>query len=95
MGYGGTDAPSVPPASIREYSFKRTADDIKELARQLEAPKVILGGYEWGGLIITRVFIYHPTLVAGIFSAGTPYLPPEPKWLEFEEYIEKYPIFKY
>ena len=48
-----------------------------------------------GGLIVTRIFLYHPTIVAGIFSAGTPYLPPEPKWLEFDEYVAKYPTFKY
>lgn len=48
-----------------------------------------------GGLIITRVYLYYPSLVAGLFSAGTPYLPPEPRWLEWDKYAEKFPTFKY
>jgi pimeloyl-ACP methyl ester carboxylesterase len=41
------DAPKVPPASIRQYGMKRAADDIAELARQLGAPKIVLGGHDW------------------------------------------------
>lgn len=48
-----------------------------------------------GGLIITRMYLYHPNLIAGIFSAGTPYLPPEPRWLEWDEYVAKFPTFAY
>ena len=47
MGFGGTDAPQVPPESMSLYSFKRAADDIRELARQLGASKIILGGHDW------------------------------------------------
>src|SRR5438552_18605908 len=46
-------------------------------------------------MVVTRVYLYHAEVVAGIFSAGTPYLPPEPAWLEFGEYVEKFPTFKY
>ncbi|RFU80345.1 alpha beta-hydrolase [Trichoderma arundinaceum] len=70
IGYGGTEAPHVPPESIRLYTFKRAADDIKELASQID-------------------------LVSHIFTLGTPYLPPMQEWLEFEDYIVKYPTFKY
>lgn len=58
MGFGGTDAPPVslesPEPSIAFYSFKRAADDIKELARQLGAPKLILGGHDW----VSRLRVY-------------------------------------
>lgn len=43
IGYGGTDAPN----SLDFYTYKRAADDIKELAHQLHAPKIILGGHDW------------------------------------------------
>ena len=49
MGYGRTDAPPVTQASdLAYYTFKRAADDIKELARQLGCKTVILGGARLG-----------------------------------------------
>lgn len=48
MGYGRTDAPETPQASdMAYYSFKRAADDIKELARQLGSENIVLGGHDW------------------------------------------------
>jgi len=47
MGFGETDAPQVPPESIAFYGFKRAADDINELAQQLECKNIILGGHDW------------------------------------------------
>lgn len=55
MGFGGTDAPLAPPESMAFYSYKRAADDIKELARQLGVSKAILGGHDWGGAIVYRI----------------------------------------
>ena len=73
MGYGGTDAPQVPPNSIHLYGFKRAADDIEELARQLGTSKIILGGHDWGGAVVYRVAQYKPRLVTALFSVCTPY----------------------
>ena len=47
MGYGGTDAPRVPPESISNYSLKRAAEDIHQLARNLGSEKIIVGGHDW------------------------------------------------
>ena len=47
MGFGGTEAPRAPPESMSFYSFKRAADDIRELARQLGTSQIILGGHDW------------------------------------------------
>ena len=41
------DAPNVPPESLSYYGFKRAADDIKELAKQLGLSRIILGGHDW------------------------------------------------
>ncbi len=41
------DAPQVPPEDISYYGYRRAADDIKELARQVGAPRIILGGHDW------------------------------------------------
>lgn len=41
------DAPTAPPAPISLYGFKRASDDIADLARQLGAKRIILGGHDW------------------------------------------------
>lgn len=48
MGFGRTDAPQInQPSDMAYYSFKRAADDIKELARQLNCETIIIGGHDW------------------------------------------------
>ena len=47
MGYGGTEAPLVPPESITNYTYKRAAEDLKQLASELGAQKIIVGGHDW------------------------------------------------
>jgi soluble epoxide hydrolase/lipid-phosphate phosphatase len=41
------DAPKVPPNSISLYGLKRASDDIAALAKEVGAPKIILGGHDW------------------------------------------------
>ena len=41
------DAPKVPPNPIALYGLKRASDDIAALARELGAPRIILGGHDW------------------------------------------------
>lgn len=43
----GQDAPQVPPESPFLYSHKRAADDMKELAGQLKATQIFVGGHDW------------------------------------------------
>jgi soluble epoxide hydrolase/lipid-phosphate phosphatase len=48
MGYGNfQDAPKVPPNSIKLYGLKRASDDIAALAKEVNAPQIILGGHDW------------------------------------------------
>lgn len=37
----------MPPNSLHLYGYKRAADDIAALAKELNAPKIILGGHDW------------------------------------------------
>lgn len=51
IGYGRTDKPQITqPSDMAYYSFKRAADDIKELARHLGCETIILGGHDWVSL---------------------------------------------
>ena len=87
MGYGGTDAPQVPPNSIHLYGFKRAADDIEELARQLGSSRIILGGHDWGGAVVYRVAQYKPSLIAALFSVCTPYPAPTSTYRSTEDIV--------
>ncbi|KAL2864463.1 alpha/beta fold hydrolase [Aspergillus lucknowensis] len=92
IGYGRTDA----PADLAAYSHKECADDIKELASQLGASKIILGGHDWGAYLAYRVALWHPELVEYLFTVCVPYNAPHKKYLSVEEMVEKItPHFAY
>lgn len=46
-------------------------------------------------MIVSRVYLYHPALIKAIFTLGTPYLPPNAKWLDFDEMVKEKPTFEY
>jgi soluble epoxide hydrolase/lipid-phosphate phosphatase len=69
------------------YSIKRAADDILELAKQLEAPKIILGGHDWGGFVVYRTAQWYPELVTHVFSVCTPYAAPSKQFISLAEMV--------
>ncbi|KAK3176905.1 hypothetical protein OEA41_008231 [Lepraria neglecta] len=99
IGFGGTDAPPVaPPPSnegIEYYSFKRAAEDIKELAQQLGCSEIILGGHDWGGAIVYKVALWFPELVTHLFSVCTPHRAPTKTYMPLEAMVSKLPNFGY
>jgi soluble epoxide hydrolase/lipid-phosphate phosphatase len=88
MGYGGTDAPSSPTF----YTYKRAADDIAELAKQLGLSSIILGGHDWGGAVVYRVAMRYPKLISAVISVCTPFGPPRKDFLDAGAVM---PNFKY
>ncbi|OCT53632.1 epoxide hydrolase [Cladophialophora carrionii] len=86
IGYGRTDA---PPFKLQDYTYRRAADDIAELARQLGLSQIILGGHDWGGSIVYRVAQYYPSLIFAVFSICTPYFPPNEKYEPLDILIQK------
>ena len=94
IGYGRTDA---PPYKLADYSYKRAAHDIKELARQLGASRIVLGGHDWGGAIVYRVALWCPGLISHVFAVCTPYFAPNTdKFETLDQPVKKrYKSFKY
>ncbi|KAL4871153.1 hypothetical protein BDV12DRAFT_206959 [Aspergillus spectabilis] len=92
IGYGRTDA----PADLAAYSHKNCADDVKELAAQLGASKIILGGHDWGAYLAYRVALWYPDLVQYLFTVCVPYSAPHKTYFPIEEMVEKVtPHFAY
>jgi pimeloyl-ACP methyl ester carboxylesterase len=87
MGYGGTDAPESPTF----YTYKRASDDLAELAKQIGASSIILGGHDWGGAVVYRFALRYPKLVSAVFSVCTPFAPPRKEFVD----ATVLPNFKY
>lgn len=82
LGYAGTDA----PRELAEYTFKSLSADVKELAAQIVGDgQIILGGHDWGGMLVWRVSMYYPELVKAVFSVCTPYIAPQTVYFDIEE----------
>lgn len=94
LGYGGTDAPQ----DLALYSLKSVCDDLAELVRQVTPSpheKIILGGHDWGGMVVWRFALWHPELLRGVFSICTPYLGPSPVYRDLEATVKMLPNFRY
>jgi soluble epoxide hydrolase/lipid-phosphate phosphatase len=87
MGYGGTDAPESPTF----YTYKRASDDLAELAKQIGASSIILGGHDWGGAVVYRFALRYPKLVSAVISVCTPFAPPRKDFID----ATVLPNFKY
>lgn len=93
MGYGRTDAPLH---TLRDYTYKRAADDLATLARQLGITQCIIGGHDWGGAVVYRVALYYPRLISALFSICTPYAPPTQTYEPLELFVaNRIPFFGY
>jgi soluble epoxide hydrolase/lipid-phosphate phosphatase len=85
-------APGEAPTA---YGWKAAADDMAELLSQLSIPRVILLGHDWGGAIVSRIYLYYPTLVSHIASVCTPYFPPSKTYMPIEDVVKVWPTFTY
>jgi len=84
MGYGGTEA----PASLEHYTFKRAADDMAALAAHLNAPRIILLGHDWGGAVVYRIALWHPSLISAVISICAPFARPSKDYVPLEQVVK-------
>ncbi|KAK5664226.1 hypothetical protein OQA88_442 [Cercophora sp. LCS_1] len=93
LGYGQTDAPDA----VEEYSMKKIAGDIRDLAAHVVGPeeKIILGGHDWGGAVVWKTAMWYPEIVHAVISVCTPYFAPREAWIAPEDLVKMLPNFKY
>jgi len=83
MGYGGTGSSK----SLSDFSLKTHADAIAGIAKQLGTSNIILGGHDWGGLVVYRTAQWYPDLVTHVFSVATPYWSPQDEYVSVEALV--------
>ncbi|KAI1384630.1 epoxide hydrolase [Hypoxylon trugodes] len=91
LGYGQTSAPTA----LEEYTLKNMAAHMAGIIKAHSDEPIILGGHDWGGFFVWRVYAYYPELIRGIFSICVPYMPPSPIKMSLEEIVKKLPNFTY
>ena len=93
LGYGQTDAPD----DANEYTLKKISDHIAGIVETELGPgkQIILGGHDWGGLVVWRVAQWYPQMIKGVFSVCTPYVPPNPTKITLEQMVQLLPNFTY
>ncbi|KAI1268634.1 hypothetical protein F5Y18DRAFT_415311 [Xylariaceae sp. FL1019] len=91
LGYGRTSAPD----SYEEYAMKKMTAHIAHIIKEVTNDPIILGGHDWGSMVVWRLGQYYPELIRGIFSICVPHLPMNPVKQTLEELVEKLPNFKY
>ena len=84
MGYAHSSAPE----SLEFYTFRRTASDMAELAKHLNAPRIILLGHDWGGAVVYRIAMWQPHLVSAVISICTPFDRPSKQYRPLEKLVK-------
>ncbi|CAJ0904569.1 11324_t:CDS:10 [Entrophospora sp. SA101] len=94
-GCGQTEAPHCPPNDLHQYGFKNICKDMTELMNQLNIPKAIFLGHDWGGFLAWRMCIHYPDRVRAVISICTPYTPPRENYIKIESIAELLPNLSY
>ncbi|KAI1772421.1 epoxide hydrolase [Hypoxylon cercidicola] len=91
LGYGQTSAPKA----IEEYTMKNISAHMAGLIKEVTDQPIILGGHDWGGIVVWRLTRYYPDLIRCVFSVCVPYWPPSPVKVTMEEFLARMPNFHY
>lgn len=86
VGYAQTDAPE----DLSAYTMKNVTEDLAELARKFvgQDGQIVLGGHDWGGMVVWRMAERFPELIKVVFSVCTPYAKASRKFTPLEDIIK-------
>lgn len=102
IGYGDTEAPRTSPThhldddtELSKYTFKRVADDMATLAKQLGVTSTIAIGHDWGAMIAYRFALWYPDLVRACVAVCVPFIPAQTEYRSPEDVAKLLPNFGY
>lgn len=91
LGYGQTDKPD----ELEPYAGKSMSADLAELLRQLNIPKVVVIGHDWGAYLAQRLAYFHPELISHIAVITVPFMPLRRQYVSPDDMVKIMPNFKY
>ncbi|KAK0865956.1 hypothetical protein LTS02_005050 [Friedmanniomyces endolithicus] len=92
MGYGETGTSS----NLSDFTYRTHAEAISGIAKAIGAHRIILGGHDWGGMVVYRAAQWLPELVSHVFSVATPYMGVQERYVSNEELVKgPLPQFQY
>jgi pimeloyl-ACP methyl ester carboxylesterase len=69
---------SSKPTSVPAYNWRDMTTDLAELLASESITSSITIGHDWGSALAQHLYLYHPSLVAGLVLLNVAYMPPGP-----------------
>lgn len=86
---------SSTPKNVEAYGGKNVTSDLVALLDALNIEKAVFIGHDWGGAMVWRMCLYHPSRVLAVCGVCTPYTPPHKQYLDMDTVIQFVPAFEY
>lgn len=82
-------------ARLEYITYKRFSDDMAAWISK-EWKSVVLIGHDWGGMLATRLALWHPEVVSRLVTICVPFTPPQrTPYLPIHDLIRQLPNFQY
>ncbi|PWA01304.1 hypothetical protein BB558_002605 [Smittium angustum] len=94
-GYGQSDSPVVSEKDLISYSNKGLIADIIGVLDANNIKRAVWLGHDWGGNMVWRAALYHPTYVESVISVCTPYFPTLPQKFLLKNVVAMRPNWTY
>ncbi|PVU96015.1 hypothetical protein BB559_002527 [Furculomyces boomerangus] len=94
-GYGQSDSPVVSEKDLASYSTKSLLKDIVGVLDANNIKRAVWLGHDWGGSLVWRAALYHPTYVESVIAVCTPYSPTPPQKVYLKDIVAKHPNWTY
>ena len=84
IGYGLTGSSD----DLAHFTYKTHADGIAGIAKALGYSRIVLGGHDWGGMVVWRTAQWYPELVTHVFSVATSFMPCSERYVSTEDLVK-------
>ncbi|KAH0172869.1 alpha/beta-hydrolase, partial [Aureobasidium melanogenum] len=92
IGYGRSYASED---DLSPYTLKSHVEDFRQLALELGANEIVVGGHDWGAAIAWRMALYYPSFVTHLIAVAMPYIPPTASYIDSENLLKAVPTLGY